>query len=99
MFLTGLHIGEFCALQWKDVDLINNKLRISKSLSVITTKITSSKTPCSTRTIQLLNRLITDRLRHSVEMLRCTYTHIYKKVGRILWISLINYRLILKKED
>ena len=40
MFLTGLRIGEFCALQWRDVDLINNKLRISKSLSAITSRIT-----------------------------------------------------------
>lgn len=58
MFLTGLRIGEFCALQWKDIDLINNKLRISKSLSAITTRITSPKTPRSNRTIQLPNRLV-----------------------------------------
>ena len=58
MFLTGLRIGEFCALQWRDVDLINNKLRISKSLSAITTRITSPKTPRSNRTIQLPNRLV-----------------------------------------
>jgi len=58
MFLTGLRIGEFCALQWRDVDLINNKLRISKSLSAITSRITSPKTPRSNRTIQLPNRLV-----------------------------------------
>ncbi len=58
MFLTGLRIGEFCALQWKDVDLINNKLRISKSLSAITSKITSPKTSRSNRTIQLPDRLV-----------------------------------------
>lgn len=58
MFFTGLRIGEFCALQWKDVDLINNKLRISKSLSAITSKITSLRTARSNRTIQLPDRLI-----------------------------------------
>ena len=58
MFLTGLRIGEFCALQWKDVDLINNKLRISKSLSAITSQITSPKTSRSNRTIQLPDRLV-----------------------------------------
>lgn len=58
MFLTGLRIGEFCALQWKDVDLINNRLTISKSLSAITSKITSPKTTRSNRTIQLPSKIV-----------------------------------------
>ena len=57
-FLLVYRIGEFCALQWKDVDLINNKLRISKSLSAITSQITSPKTSRSNRTIQLPDRLV-----------------------------------------
>lgn len=58
MFLTGLRIGEFCALQWNDVDLINKQLTISKSLSAVTSEITSPKSTNSNRTIQLPNKVI-----------------------------------------
>lgn len=58
MFLAGLRIGEFCALQWKDIDLIRHQLTVSKSLSAITSKITSPKTIRSHRIIQLPLKLI-----------------------------------------
>ncbi len=58
MFLAGLRIGEFCALQWKDIDLIHHQLTVSKSLSAITSKITSPKTIRSHRTIQLPIKLV-----------------------------------------
>ncbi|MCD8027888.1 MAG: site-specific integrase [Erysipelotrichaceae bacterium] len=57
LFLTGVRIGEFAALQWMDIDLENKKLHITKSLSGRTSKITSPKTENSIRVIDIPNRL------------------------------------------
>lgn len=58
LFLTGLRIGELCALRWCDVDLENKKLSVKGSFSPILKTVTSPKTPTSYRTIDLPIRLV-----------------------------------------
>lgn len=41
---TGLRIGELCALQWKDIDFINNTLSITKTVQRIKNNDVNSKT-------------------------------------------------------
>ena len=60
---TGLRVGEICALTWGDVDFLNRKLHVSKTLQRIQmpagentrTKvcILSPKSPCSVRDIPI----------------------------------------------
>ena len=57
-FYTGLRIGEFCALQWKHIDLENVTITVEQSLSAITSKITTPKTGNSYRTIKVPTRII-----------------------------------------
>lgn len=57
-FYTGLRIGEFCALQWKHIDLENGTITVEQSLSAITSKITTPKTGNSYRTIKVPTRII-----------------------------------------
>ena len=77
LFGTGLRIGEFQALQWKDVNLGDGEIRITKSLTSKTSgygwKITSPKTKNSVRKIDLQSSL--------VNMLRARYTRESKKDG------------------
>ena len=62
---TGLRIGEICALQWKDIDIDNRLLRVTKTLQRVYNKekreteiiITSPKTEESKRSIPLSNQL------------------------------------------
>lgn len=61
-FYTGLRIGEFCALQWKHIDLEKGTVTIDQSLSAITSKITSPKTGNSYRTIVIPKKII-DKLK------------------------------------
>ncbi len=62
LYFTGLRIGEFSALTWKDIDLRNKTVSITKSLTckVIDKKymITSPKTSNSIRVIDLDDNLI-----------------------------------------
>lgn len=67
-FYTGLRIGEFCALQWKHIDLKLGTITIEQSLSAITSKITSPKTGNSYRTIKVPNKII--------EKLKIKYSYI-----------------------
>lgn len=77
LFGTGLRIGEFCALQWSDVNLEACKLRVNKSVTYNTSNrgwvITSPKTGNSVRTIDLQNPL--------TEMLKRRYDEQIKKDG------------------
>lgn len=61
---TGLRIGELCALQWKDIDFINNTVTITKTVKRVKNEddnlktktkliLDSPKTTNSTRTIPL----------------------------------------------
>ena len=52
-FYMGMRIGEALALQWKDVDLINNTIRINKTWSNALRKATTPKTNNSYRTITM----------------------------------------------
>lgn len=63
LYRTGLRIGEFRALNWNDVDLINKKLKVTKSMSkdcLFEKKsiVVSPKTENSIRCIDLDNRLV-----------------------------------------
>jgi integrase len=63
---TGLRIGELCALQWNDIDLDNQVIHISKTISRIKgdsnkkTKliITSPKTETSIRDVPIHNKIL-----------------------------------------
>lgn len=61
-FYVGLRIGEFCALQWKHIDLDKGTVTVEQSLSSITSKITSPKTVNSYRTIVIPKKII-DKLK------------------------------------
>ena len=52
-FYMGMRIGEALALQWKDVDLINNTIKINKTWSNALRKATTPKTNNSYRTITM----------------------------------------------
>ncbi len=58
LFLTGLRIGEFVALRWKDLDIKNRKLSVKGTFSTVTGTITTPKTSTSIRTIDLPTRLV-----------------------------------------
>ena len=62
LYFCGFRHGEIRALNWNDVDLINNEIRINKGLSDnINGKrfiITSPKTKSSNRTIPLVEELV-----------------------------------------
>lgn len=57
-FNTGLRIGEFCALQWKHIDLEKGTVTVEQALSAATSKITSPKTNNSYRTIVLPKKIV-----------------------------------------
>jgi len=57
-FYMGMRIGEALALQWKDVDLINNTIKISKTWSNALRKATTPKTNNSYRTITMPQFLV-----------------------------------------
>lgn len=52
-FYTGLRIGELVALQWKDIDFEHKKLTVRQTFSTTTSKIGSTKTDRSYRTIDI----------------------------------------------
>ena len=57
LFLTGLRIGELCALRWCDIDLEHKKLSVKGTFSPVARTVTPPKTPVSIRTIDLPKRL------------------------------------------
>ena len=57
-FYMGMRIGEALALQWKDVDLINNTIKINKTWSNALRKATTPKTNNSYRTITMPQFLV-----------------------------------------
>lgn len=67
-----MRIGELLALTWKDIDMDNNTISISKSYQRINREdvITKPKTPKSNRTIVIFN--------HLAEIIREYKSHIYK---------------------
>lgn len=54
---TGLRVGELCALQWKDVDLVNGTLTVNKTMQRIdgNLELKQPKTKNSTRVVTLLS--------------------------------------------
>ena len=58
---TGCRVGELCALQWDDINLINGTITINKTLQRIngTLQIKKPKTKKSSRVITLLDNAIT----------------------------------------
>ena len=74
LFYLGLRQGECQALTWKDIDLENGKIKITKTL---TTKIkgqkwtiSSPKTKNSIRTLPLTKKLIEDLKKQKIEAMK-----------------------------
>ncbi|WP_235680166.1 tyrosine-type recombinase/integrase [Paenibacillus albicereus] len=44
LFYTGLRIGEALGLNWNDIDLEVNQLRVNKTLDITTRETTTTKT-------------------------------------------------------
>ncbi|PRR70875.1 tyrosine-type recombinase/integrase [Clostridium thermopalmarium] len=57
---TGLRVGELCALQWEDVDLINGTIKVNKTLQRVNGKLIlkQPKTKNSSRIVTLLSSTI-----------------------------------------
>lgn len=57
---TGLRVGELCALQWEDIDLINGTIRVNKTLQRVNGKLIlkQPKTKNSNRIVTLLSSTI-----------------------------------------
>lgn len=57
LVLSGLRIGEAAALTVTDVDLKNKKILVTKTYSLITQEVTTTKTLCSTREVYMQDEL------------------------------------------
>ena len=49
--LTGIRIGELCALKWEDIDLQNGVMHITKTMQRVRKKATDTKTKAKTKII------------------------------------------------
>ena len=58
LILSGLRIGEAIALEDRDVDVADREIRVDKTFSMITRKITSAKTETSEREIYMQDELL-----------------------------------------
>lgn len=101
LFLTGLRIGELCALRWCDIDLEHKKLNVKGTLSPAAKAVTPPKTPVSVRSIDLPKRL--------VEILKARYARKSKLDGfkdtfyvfgdiRPVYPSTFRYRFVKDQE-
>lgn len=63
LYLTGLRLGEALALTWNDIDLLGNKIEVTKNIYVNkgTSYITNTKTKAGTRDI-IINQKLSDEL-------------------------------------
>ncbi len=77
---TGLRLGELLALKWKDMDFINNTLRVNKSIKRVTfidkngkreNKIIEQtpKTESSNRTVPIPENIIKDLKKYKIKQL------------------------------
>lgn len=99
MFLTGVRIGEFCALQWSDVDLDNGYLTINKSLSATITEITSPKSNNSNRTIRLPNKIVEKlKIRYAIVSQQEGFSESYFLYRDKKYISIATFRRWFNKD-
>lgn len=61
---TGLRKGEAAALQWNDIDLVNNTITINKSLDFKYKQFSNTKTYNSKRVIPIPERMVQDLKNH-----------------------------------
>ena len=63
LYLTGLRLGEALALTWNDIDLLGNKIEVTKNIYVNKgiSYITNTKTKAGTRDI-IINQKLSDEL-------------------------------------
>ena len=53
-FWTGMRTSELIAIEWSDIDFVNNEIRVSRALTQASKTPESTKTTSGTRTIKLL---------------------------------------------
>lgn len=53
MLSTGLRIGETCALEWSDIDLINGTIDVNKTYSKAIKQLSTTKSKSGTRKISI----------------------------------------------
>lgn len=53
LLATGLRIGEACALEWSDIDLINGTINIDKTYSKSIRRLSTTKSKSGTRLISI----------------------------------------------
>lgn len=103
MLQTGIRIGELCAIQWKDIDLTNRSVSITKTLQRIFVKnktggnttqviITSPKSVSSQRTIPMSKLLI-----EAIEKLNIQEPEIYFLTGTLKYTEPRTYLNYYKK--
>lgn len=69
---TGMRVGELCALKWKDIDTINNTIRIYKTYynpdnNTVKYELLTPKTKASRRTIEVDENVIRLLKQHKAE--------------------------------
>ncbi len=102
LYYTGLRFGEMLALNWNDIDFINKKIKITKSLSnkIENQKyiITTPKTKNSIREIDLDDSLLQILIEHkNRENKIINFSNEMFVFGNINYVSATTFRRYLKK--
>lgn len=58
LLATGLRIGEACALEWSDIDLINGTINIDKTYSKSIRRLSTTKSKSGTRLISIVQATV-----------------------------------------
>lgn len=95
---TGLRIGELCALQWKDFDLMNKTLKVDKTMIRTYTKLDGSKLRITPPKSRSSNRLIplNSSIMYYANLLK-NDDESYILTGNKKWIEPNKYRLFYNR--
>lgn len=95
---TGLRIGELCALQWKDFDLMNKTLKVDKTMIRTYTKLDGSKLRITQPKSRSSNRIIplNSSIMYYANLLK-NDDESYILTGNKKWIEPNKYRLFYNR--